>query len=248
MHRKIIIRMDDICPKMKKAPFQRIKKILEKYDATAIIGVVPDCKDPELNFEEEDPHFWDMIKMLQKQKWTIAMHGCYHKYVTSCNGLISANGRSEFAGLSYAEQYKKLKYGKEKLQEHGIVTDVFMAPSHSYDSNTLKALKKLGFKYVTDGLTFFPYEHAGLLFIPCVDAKIKNRSGLRTVCYHPNHMTEQRFKETEELLRNHREDVISFTDAYQYPKISYFRARIEEKMMWIWKYKIVGTIYHIIKG
>ena len=31
MSRRIVIRMDDICPKMKKIPFQRMRKLLESY-------------------------------------------------------------------------------------------------------------------------------------------------------------------------------------------------------------------------
>lgn len=114
MSRRIVIRMDDICPRMKKIPFQRMRKLLESYGATAIIGVVPECRDESLNLEEEDPCFWNMISDLQKKGWTIAMHGCFHQYVTNSNGMISNNKRSEFAGLSYDEQYEKLKYGKKK--------------------------------------------------------------------------------------------------------------------------------------
>lgn len=89
MSRRIVIRMDDICPKMKKKPFQRMRKLLESYGATAIIGVVPECRDDSLNLEEEDPYFWNMISDLQKKGWTIAMHGCFHQYVTNSNGMIS---------------------------------------------------------------------------------------------------------------------------------------------------------------
>lgn len=248
MSRKIVIRMDDICPRMKKIPFQRMRGLLESYGATAIIGVVPECRDDSLNLEDEDPYFWNMISGLQKKGWTIAMHGCFHQYVTNSNGMISNNKRSEFAGLSYDEQYEKLKYGKQKLQDHGIVTDVFMAPSHSYDKNTLLALKNLGFRYITDGLTSKPYEFNGLTFIPCIESKIKKCNRLSTVCYHTNMIMEQRYEETEELLKNNRADVISFSDACKLPKENYIFLRVEEIVRWIWKYKVIGTIYSAFRS
>ena len=51
------------------------------------------------------------------------------------------------------EQKEKLLLGKAALENEGIYTDTFMAPGHSYDRNTLKALKTIGFEYVTDGRT-----------------------------------------------------------------------------------------------
>ncbi|MBO5868921.1 MAG: DUF2334 domain-containing protein [Oscillospiraceae bacterium] len=140
MARQIVFRLDDICPQMDHAKFHRMRKIFEEYGVKPIIGVVPDCKDPLLNCSEEDPDFWEMIRSLQADGWTIAMHGCYHLYVTKSSGLLSNGRRSEFAGLSYEEQYRKLEYGRDKLREHGIETDVFMAPSHSFDKKTIKAL------------------------------------------------------------------------------------------------------------
>ena len=217
MSRRIVIRMDDICPKMKKKPFQRMRKLLESYGATAIIGVVPECRDDSLNLEEEDPYFWNMISDLQKKGWTIAMHGCFHQYVTNSNGMISNNKRSEFAG-------------------------------HSYDKNTLLALKNLGFKYITDGLTSKPYTFNDLTFIPCIESKIKKCNRLSTVCYHTNMIMEQRYEETEELLKNNRADVISFSDACKLPRENYAFSRVEEIVRWVWKYKVIGTIYSAVRS
>lgn len=248
MGRKVIIRMDDICPCMKKEPFERMQNILDKYEATAIIGVVPECRDPKLNIEAEDPFFWKKIKELQEKGWTVAMHGCFHEYVTKNNGYLSDNNSSEFAGLSYEKQLAKLQYGKNKLKENGIETDVFMAPSHSYDKNTLCALRELGFKYITDGLTSRPYMHFDLVFIPCIESKITKAKRLMTVCYHTNTIAEERFIETEKLLKEYRDQVISFSDAYTMPRRSYAIARFEELLRWIWKYRIKRIAYHIMNG
>lgn len=66
--RKILIRLDDICPKMDHSKFDKFKDLFTKYNVHPIIGVVPDCKDNLLNINDEDPLFWEKIKDLQKKR------------------------------------------------------------------------------------------------------------------------------------------------------------------------------------
>lgn len=245
MARKIVFRLDDICPQMNHARFDRMRKIFEEYDVKPIIGVVPDCKDPLLNCDREDPNFWQMIRSLQANGWTIAMHGCYHQYVTKSSGLLANGGRSEFAGLSYEEQYRKLEYGRDKLREQGVETDVFMAPSHSFDKNTIKALKELGFACITDGLTARPYTNMDMLFVPCIEGKIVAANRFSTVCYHTNMSKDERFEETRKFLSQHREQVITFEQARQLPAMPYWRARLEEILRHFYKYYLRETAYRL---
>ena len=91
------------------------------------------------------------IKELEKKGYKIAMHGFNHVYDTKTRGNINCGFKSEFAGHSFIKQYEKIKKGKEILEFHNVYTDVFFAPSHSYDDNTLRALSKCGFKYISDG-------------------------------------------------------------------------------------------------
>lgn len=244
----ILFRLDDICPRMGSAQFNRIKDIFFQYNVHPIIGVVPDCKDETLNIDKEDPEFWDKIRELQNLGWTVAMHGCFHVYVTKSNGLISHGAKSEFAGLPYKEQYEKIQLGKEILGNKGITTDVFMAPSHSYDKNTLKALKKAGFKYVTDGLTNHPYKFMGLLFVPCKESKLVSVDRLSTVCLHTNTAAEERFTEIERYLSEKGIDnVVSFYQAAQLQPKHYCISRLEEIIFYIKKYYIVNTAYVLYK-
>ena len=244
MERRIVFRLDDICPQMNHDRFNKMKAIFDKYDVKPIIGIVPDCKDPTLNCDDEDPLFWEKMRDLQASGWTVAMHGCFHVYMTRSNGFVACGHRSEFAGLSYTEQYKKLKQGKDILESQGICTKVFMAPSHSYDKNTLLALNALGFQYVTDGLTALPYQYMGLVFVPCIEPKISSAKRFSTVCYHTNEAADARFQETELLLENCRQQVISFEEAKQLPRIPYWRARIEEVFRYVYKYCLIGTLWH----
>ena len=157
---KIAVRLDDITPDMDWERFLKFKEVLDKYQVKPLIGVVPDNRDENLKGSQEGAptDFWTYIKELQKEGWVIAMHGYRHIYSTDKGGVFPLNNFSEFAGLSYEEQEKMLADGKRMLAEKGIETDVFMAPAHSYDKNTLKALIKTGFNKITDGFGDCPYQ------------------------------------------------------------------------------------------
>ena len=79
------------------------------------------------------PDFWEMVASLEKSGWSIAMHGCYHIYTTKKGGLFPLNHLSEFAGLSEERQRELIRAGKDALKIHGIETDLFMAPAHSFE-------------------------------------------------------------------------------------------------------------------
>ena len=111
--------------------------------------------------------FWDYLKALQADGFAIAMHGYLHLYDTNAQGIVNGTSLSEFAGHSYEEQYEKIRKGKEILASHGIQTDIFFAPAHSYDENTLRALSANGFKYVSDGKSSKPFVREGIICIPC---------------------------------------------------------------------------------
>lgn len=246
--RKTIFRLDDICPQMNAEKFNRMKDIFLKYDVHPIIGVVPLCKDASLNCDDVNETFWQEMRQLKARGWTIAMHGCYHVYENACNGLISHGCRSEFAGLSYEVQLEKVQTGKSLLEKQGIYTDTFMAPSHSYDENTLRALVDCGFKYVTDGLTRYPYRYKGLVFVPCRESKIENVNWLSTVCYHTNVAHESRFIETEEYLKKYRDEVIDFQDALNMEIKDYtLITKIEEKLFYFYKYYLKEFAYKVLK-
>lgn len=169
---KIAIRLDDISIDMNWEKFYRFKELLDEYEIKPLIGVIPDNKDQMLkDFREEskvsfEGDFWAYIRELKDSGWCVAMHGLNHVYTTTKGGLFPLNKFSEFSGLSYEEQYEMLSYGKEILLSNGIETDIFMAPAHNYDGNTLKALKELGFSKVTDGFGSRPYEYKGINFYP----------------------------------------------------------------------------------
>lgn len=246
---KLIFRLDDICPQMDKKKFERMRDFFLANDIKPIIGVVPECKDAKLNIDEADSEFWNEILSLQKKGWTVAMHGCYHKYTTSKKGFYSHQRLSEFAGLPLKEQEELIKTGKDILAKHGIDTDVFMAPSHSFDNNTLKALADNGFKYITDGYTRRLFRRKNLIFIPCMDPKIRKCRGISTVCYHTNFTTEKRYKEMEKFVSECKENITDMRSCIEENTVCGMGLRIktEEFFNFYIRYNAEKMAYYVYK-
>ena len=158
--------MDDITPDMDWAKFLRFKELCDLYQVKPLIGVVPANQDTMLHIEKPRIDYWEYLHTLQSEGWCIAQHGCTHIYNTHKKGCFPLNALSEYAGNSYEEQYASLEKGQKILKGHQIDTDIFMAPAHSYDYNTLKALRELGFTKITDGFGRQPYQWQGLTFYP----------------------------------------------------------------------------------
>ncbi len=203
--RQLLIRLDDIAPAMDWDRFERLAALFEQYHIRPIIGVVPDCRDRTLCVQEEREDFWERMRSLQEAGWTIAQHGFQHVYVTKKAGLLGVNPFSEFAGLSYREQLDKLRRGQEILHKQGICATMFMAPGHTFDRRTLKALKGLGFTSVTDGYCGRPYRRKGLVFLPCTLSEPRVPGNFDTLCIHANHMTENEFDELACFIGRHQE-------------------------------------------
>lgn len=205
-----MFRMDDITADMNWDKFNQVREIFEKYNICPLLGVVPENQDGKLSIQEKKEDFWEILHSLQEKGWSIAQHGTYHKYVTEDSGILGLKSSSEYAGLPYEEQVTKLKIGKEALERHGIHSDIFMAPGHTFDRNTVKALYNLGFQTITDGLYHKPYYFEKILFIPCRLQEYRNVQGIDTICLHSNLMSETEIKELEAFCKKHQEEIIPF--------------------------------------
>ncbi len=211
---RITMRLDDITSDMDWNKFGRVKKILDEHGIKPLIGVVPDCKDSKLKIDPDREDFWQIVQKLQSMGWVVAMHGFNHIYTTKDGGLFPLNHKSEYAGLPFDTQDKMIREGKEILKSHGIETDIFMAPSHSYDKNTLKALKKNGFTKVTDGFGKSPYKRCGITFNPISFNRSMSLkyggNGITTFVYHANTMDDGNFKSMEKLFE--RAEIVSYSE------------------------------------
>lgn len=204
---QLLIRLDDITPDMDWEKFERLAALFEQYQIHPIIGVVPDNRDETLHIQEPKTDFWERMLALKDKGWVIAQHGFQHVYVNRKSGLLGVNPFSEFAGLPYREQYQKLREGLEILRQKGVSSTMFMAPGHTFDRKTLKALKKLGFTSVTDGYCSRPYRRAGLLFLPCTLSEPRLPKRFDTLCLHANGMEQAQFDALAEFIGRYRKRI-----------------------------------------
>lgn len=215
---KIMVRFDDICPTMNWNLFVKAIELMDKHNAKALLGIIPDCADPDLMIDPPNNNFWEIIRGLQKRGYTIAMHGYRHVFDNNKRGIVNKGFKSEFAGHPYNIQYEKIRKGKNILESHGIYTDIFFAPAHSYDNETLKALSANGFKYLSDGRSSKPYVKNGIMCIPCRTGGI---SSMRFGIYHVAviHVHEWKYPQKkvdkekfENLLNNYSDSIVDFEE------------------------------------
>lgn len=121
-----LIRLDDACEYMDLSRWERVLSILRVYNVCPLIGIIPQCKDE--NFVAKYPHnpgFWEMARSWEKEGFIIAMHGLHHVYHKSKGGLNPLYDRSEFVGLLYEEQAKKIRLASSIFAEQNLHPKVF---------------------------------------------------------------------------------------------------------------------------
>lgn len=255
---KIAVRMDDITPDMDWAKFMRFKVLCDQYGVRPLIGVVPDNQDENLHIDDPKTapvsDFWDYVTQLEKEGWCIAQHGVTHVYMTKKMGCFPLNRLSEFAGMKYERQYGELGRGRKILSGHGIRTDCFMAPAHSFDRNTIKALRKLGFRRMTDGFGAFPYARWGMTFYPIAYRqgsvlKKAGAEGYTTFVVHANTMDEQDFARYEKIFAEHSGQFIAYSELLELePQKRGVFGNIREYLMAVLKFCMVGIRGRISKA
>ena len=215
MGKRYLIRLDDACPTMNHDKWRRMETILDKYGVKPLVGVIPHNEDPKQQIDAGNVGFWPLVHSWGKKGWAIALHGYNHCYksLQGLNGMNPMWKKSEFAGLTLNEQKLKIKKGVSIMREHGINPQYFFAPSHTFDYNTLTALREESdIRIISDTIAIKPYRKDDFIFIPqfggqCREMKIK---GIYTFCFHPNTMNDEAFKHTEDFLKKNSAYFTSF--------------------------------------
>ena len=204
MH-KYILRLDDASDYMDLEKWLRMEKLLDKYEIKPIFGIIPkNCDESMICKYERNRGFWNLVHCWINKGWIPAMHGYEHRYVTKDGGINPVNKRSEFAGLSYEEQAEKIKKGYKILIEHEIEPHIFFAPSHTFDENTLKAIKtETPIRIISDTVAWDVYKERDFWFIPQQSGSVR-KLPFKTVtfCYHPNTMSDKSYEELERFIHN----------------------------------------------
>lgn len=208
--RRIILRLDDACERIDESNWNKIEEICDKYDIKPLVGIIPNCKDVEMNKYNFNDTFWSLrVNRWITKGWTIAMHGLNHYFKTNESGINPVNKKSEFAGLSLNEQRQMINEGLKIFESHGVVPYVFFAPAHTFDNNTIDALSETKvITHISDTPAFDIYQAKGLTFVP-QQSGIVRKLPFRTItfCYHPNTMKEEDFLKLERFAKkNHFSD------------------------------------------
>ena len=235
---KYILRLDDACEKMDIEKWDRMEQLLDKYGVKPLVGVIPHCDDPMMDNYPIDSKFWSKVNNWITKDWSIAMHGYNHVYSTECGGINPINKRSEFAGEPLEVQKEKIRKGISIMREHGINPKIFFPPSHTFDRNTLLALKaESDIKIISDTIANDVYYQDDFQFVPQQSGRVRELPfKVVTFCYHPNMMQENDFVYLEQFLEK---NAVLFTK---------FELIVNEKRKKSILDKILEKIYFLRKG
>lgn len=200
-----LIRLDDASDHMNTERWDRVERILDENGVKPLVGVIPLNRDPMLLEFAGDPGFWEKAMRWQDKGWRIALHGYDHVCSSSCAGINPVHDRSEFAGLPLEVQREKIREGLRILKEKRLDPTVFFAPSHTFDKNTLEALRlETDIRIVSDTVANDTYCRNGFTFIPQQAGRVRKLPfKISTICLHPNYTTDSEMDEIEVFLKAH---------------------------------------------
>jgi predicted deacetylase len=209
MTAKYIIRLDDACPYLNIDNWYIIEQLLDKYKIKPIVAVIPDCQDESINLNNNPiPHFWELVRKWQNKGWIIGMHGYKHKYIymrKKTQSIVPIHKRTEFASLPYKVQAEKIKSAYKIFIDEGINPELWVAPAHTFDENTLRALYDLTeIRIISDAFAFNIFKYKKFIFIPQQLWKyVKMPFGLWTICLHPNSMSKKDLISMEGVFKSY---------------------------------------------
>lgn len=211
---RIFFRLDDIAPNMNWDKFNFIISLFRRYNIKPLLAVIPDNKDPELLKYPANSDFWRIIKELNQNGWTIAQHGFEHFYKTQNGGVLKINKKGEFAGLDFKTQKIMIANGISIMKDQlSLIPEIFVAPGHSFDKNTVKALKENSFNYISDGIALYPFKKWDLVWLPQVLWRPRKIwFGQITVTLHINTEEQSDLNEIEEFIGKNRKIIGDFTE------------------------------------
>lgn len=210
-----IMRLDDASEYMDVKKWERIETLFDKYYIKPIVGVIPNNQDPDMvEVYLRDLEFWNKVVNWEKKGWAVALHGYTHVFETNEGGINPVNNRSEFAGVSLERQKEKIKMGYDILTKKGITPNIFFAPAHTFDENTLIALKEeTNIRIISDTIANNIYFRDGFYFVPQQSGKARKLPfKIVTFCYHPNIMKDIDYENLEKFLKTENKNFISIKD------------------------------------
>ncbi|MGA8743961.1 MAG: DUF2334 domain-containing protein [Terracidiphilus sp.] len=230
---RYLIRLDDLCPTMRRDRYEHFLSIAARYKVPPILAVVPANQDPELDLQSPDPEFWERMRSCEDAGATIAMHGYRHQCTNQGKSLLGLHEDTEFAGVEESLQRKWIRCGLAILRGHGLNPRLFVAPRHGFDDATLRALACEGLGILSDGFASRPFMRSDILWIPQqLWEPVPKKTGLWTICIHPNTTSAAHEAKLQEFLAENDDRFTSFDDvvADAPPNRLRWNERVEEAL------------------
>lgn len=209
---RFFFRLDDIAPNMNWDKFNFLVSIFKKHNIKPLLAVIPDNKDPKLLGYPANSDFWRIINELKQDGWIIGQHGWQH-LAEAGGGILKIHNSGEFGGLDFDVQGKMIRDGKDLISSKLEKPEIFIAPRHSFDKDTIEALKMNGFNYISDGIALYPFKKWGLVWLPQILWRPrKGLFGMITIALHPNTMTDKDFNNLKEFIEKNPEKIGNFSE------------------------------------
>lgn len=183
--------------------------VLSRYNDRGLRGVVAVC--PKYEGERLSADVVEFLDDLREDGWELAQHGYEHENVAEGRGGPLYDERSEFAGLDYDEQARRIGAGKDILESHGIKPTTFIPPWHEYDRTTARVLAANGFDCINEGRWPVPRTVEGVTLVPTHIPAITPYmvgAGVVTMVSHP---------QLEEYPMKNADDVAGYEDRVRTP-------------------------------
>ncbi len=207
---KYFFRIDDIAPNMNWDNFNLLVSIFKKHNIKPLLAVIPDNKDLKLLEYPINLDFWIVIRELKQDGWIIGQHGWQH-LPKAGGGILKIHNSGEFGSLDLNVQEKMIRDGKDIIVSKLEKSEIFIAPRHSFDHNTVKALERNNFKFISDGIGLYPFKKWGLVWLPQILWRPRSwLFGLITVALHPNTMTHDELINLRKFIETKRNSVGNF--------------------------------------
>jgi len=189
--------------------------VLERHRNRGLRGLV--AVVPAYHGERLSADVVEFLHDLREDGWELAQHGYRHEDVGEGRGGVLYDERSEFAGLSYEEQERRIGAGRDVLESHGIKPTTFVPPWHEYDRTTLRALVEHGFECVNEGRWPIPRTVEQITLVPTHVPAVTPYmlgAGVVTLVRHP-HLDEEPMKAAE-AVRGYEDQVRTPSEIVQW--------------------------------
>jgi len=199
-----LLRFDDLCPTVEHERWLRCLPMIEEFGLRPILAVVPDNHDHSLNLSPPDPNFWPLMRAMEAEGATIALHGYRHNCISKSPNILKLHQHSEFAGVKEETQRQWIREGLGVLRGQGLTPRLFVAPRHGFDHATLRSLRMEGLNIISDGFARVPFTRAGVTWIPQqLWGPVEKSCGIWTICIHSNFTHASQVAELHDFIRTH---------------------------------------------